>query len=100
MIGEGIKIAGVLAGRPKSILQMAERAKTDGADTLELRFDKIKVNKDEAVLLLKEIKKLGLSIIGTKRPVFPGEDRQNFFSAIIPFVDLIDLEVEEKIEGI
>ena len=100
MIGEGIKIAGVLAGRPKSILNLAKIAKTDGADILELRFDKIKVNEDEAAGLLKSIKKLGLSIIGTKRPAFHGEDRQDFFSAIIPFVDVIDLEVEEKIEGI
>jgi 3-dehydroquinate dehydratase-1 len=58
------------------------------------------VNKDEAVRLLKEIKRVGLSIIGTKRPAFPGEDRKGFFSAIIPFVDAVDLEVEEKTENI
>jgi 3-dehydroquinate dehydratase-1 len=100
MIGEKIAIAGVLAGRRDAIFKMAEMAKEDGADTLELRFDRIKVNKDEAVRLLKEIKRVGLSIIGTKRPTFPGEDRKGFFSAIISFVDAVDLEVEEEIETI
>lgn len=100
MIGKGLKIAGVLAGSPKKIQKMAERAKEDGADTLEFRFDRIQANEDEAVRLLTSIKKLGLSIIGTKRPTFSGEDRKGFFSAIIPFVDAIDLEVEEEIESI
>lgn len=100
MIGERIAIAGVLAGRKTTILKMAERAKEEGADALELRFDRIKVDKDEAVLLLKGIKKLGLPIIGTKRPAWPREDRKEFFSAIIPFVDAVDLEIEEEIEAI
>ncbi|MBU1599511.1 type I 3-dehydroquinate dehydratase [bacterium] len=100
MIGKEIAIAGVLAGRPEKILNLAEKAKKDGADVLEFRFDRIQVDTDEAVQLLKAIKKLGLCIVGTKRPVLKGEDRGDFFSAIIPFVDAIDLEVEEEIESI
>lgn len=100
MIGEGLKIIGVLAGRSKSIFNLAERAKKDGADALELRFDKIKVDSNEAIQLLKSIRTLGLSIIGTKRPAFRGEDREGFFFAIIPFSDAIDLEVEEDTKSI
>jgi 3-dehydroquinate dehydratase-1 len=100
MIGERILIAAVLAGEKEKILSMAEKAKADGADILELRFDRIDIKDREASDLARLIKEeIHLPIIGTKRPR-EKEERGRFFEGVIPFVDAVDLEEEEDVADI
>ncbi len=92
-----MKIVGVIGSKRANIVSLAKMVKEKGADLLEIRFDKVKGGGDD-ILLVKEIKKVvGLPVIATKRPKYPGEDRKIFFKSIIPFIDYIDLEEEEEV---
>ena len=93
-------------GSEKSLLNSVRKAKREGADWLELRLDSFPLaNKEAAVALIEKVRKVStLPLIATirsareqgkKSPKFKLDDskRKEIFEKIIPFVELIDIEI-------
>lgn len=98
-------IIGTITENPK---QSAALAKAEAADMVEIRFDKLISNesgyglkeKSEIISIVNDVRESGLPIIGTIRSKSEGgkfsDNLKEFVGAVsfvIPYVDLIDIEI-------
>ncbi|MFH1504256.1 MAG: type I 3-dehydroquinate dehydratase [Candidatus Omnitrophota bacterium] len=102
-LGSGARIVLVIPGiKDFSIIN---KAKAEGADILELRFDEWgNILIPEVVKTVKIIQKKGLPLIGTIRSIregakkrFSEKQRLELFEAIIPLVDAVDIELSSEL---
>lgn len=72
-----------------------------GVEILELRFDLLKCPPDEAASMARHVRTLGnYGIIGTLRETPENRDvRLEFYEAILPHVDSVDVEIVEDIKA-
>ncbi|MCK4738874.1 MAG: type I 3-dehydroquinate dehydratase [Deltaproteobacteria bacterium] len=95
-------IVGVVTGKIE--IALIKKAKKDGARIIELRLDTLKDRGEEDLKeKLEKIRKVGLPLILTIRSTKEGgekiitdKERLSLFSALIPFVDFIDIELSSK----
>lgn len=93
----------------KNIAEKARRAKRAGADMIELRIDGFNTkNSEDIIKIIKQIKEeTSLMLIATIRSAveqgmvpkgssLTDEERLQLFLDVIPFIDMIDVEIESK----
>ena len=85
-------------------IDKAELARQMGADVLEARFDLWKTSMDTSRQVLRDLKKVGLDIIGTNRWIIEGggfegsePDRIGFLISCMDLLDYVDIELECEI---
>ncbi len=100
-LGKSPRIALVLCSRKNSAF--IKKAKSQGADLLEIRIDQFKnVEQDYILKTIAQIKGNGLPIIATIRSKKEGgkylaeSKRLKLFEAIIPLIDAIDIELSSQ----
>ncbi|MCD5397846.1 type I 3-dehydroquinate dehydratase [candidate division NPL-UPA2 bacterium] len=102
-LGQGPRIVAVIWG--SELVELAARAKEDGADLLEVRIDLFK--KVNLVSLKKELKvirqKVKLPLIATVRRRDEGggyryleRERLHLLESLIPLIDVVDIELRSK----
>ncbi|RJS70700.1 MAG: type I 3-dehydroquinate dehydratase [Candidatus Syntrophoarchaeum sp. WYZ-LMO15] len=82
-------------------IDKAELARQMGADVLEARFDLWNTSMDTSRQVLRDLKKVGLDIIGTNRWIIEGggfegsePDRIGFLISCMDLLDYVDIELE------
>lgn len=102
-IGLVPRVVAVIWGPP--LLELAARAREEGADLLEVRVDLFKkVNLESLKKDCRTIRqKVGLPIIATVRRqdegggrLYPEGERLRLFKSLIPLVDAVDIELRSK----